>query len=357
LNSKRIGGTHAPDLLDLGERRKEEDVVTAQIEFFFARLQEIMKAFVINLDRAPHKFQRICDRLRAAGIEDIERIEAVDARALTKRDISEISTKTCATFCPREAIAISASHMTAWKRVLESGDDHAMIFEDDAVVVADFLRSVTRLLRDVPKDFDVLLLGCFGLCDPARKGLARHLAPGSMKNSLVHDSRRSVFAPELFAGTHAYIVSKKGCEKLLQRIPKARFHIDWTIASEHAHVNIYAARSDIAFQEHMDDSGTATHRGFPGSVSSVLWNVRGAKGIPWGYYADVRFLRLGTDAVVLSPWHVILFVTGMVSRLLRIPPYILGSFVVADIAFFRPQDTLSRLTSFVLGWTTLYSFR
>lgn len=306
-------------------------------------------ALVINLDRSPQKFQIVSERLRAAGVNDVQRVPAIDASVLSRSDIARLATKPCAVFCPREAIAISASHTAAWKRVAESNAKYAMIFEDDVVVVDDFSRKVRAVLEKIPKDFDVLLLGCFGLCDPDRKGFARLFAPGYMKNSLRYDSPHA-FAPELFAGTHAYIVSKKGCAKLLERIPRARFHIDWTIASEHAHIDIYAARPPLAFQETMDDSETATCRGFPGSLSSALWTVRDAGGVPLGYYADVRFLRLGTDALVLSPWHVVLFIAGAVLRLANVPWYVLAVLSGADIALFCPGDIVSRLLFFSLGW-------
>jgi hypothetical protein len=240
--------------------------------------------------------------------------------------------------------------MAAWKRVLEDEVPHAMIFEDDAVLVDEFTQKLRRALASAPPNFDILLLGCFGLCDPGRpQGLVSACAPPFMKNSVSYESNR-VFAPELFAGTHAYIVSNAGCKKLLERIPKARFHIDWTIASEHAFISIYATNPQLAHQERMDDSDTATCRGFPGSASAVLWNICDSKGIPWGYYADVRFLRLGTDALVVSPWHVILLLVGAVSRFARVPWHVIATLVAADIAVFRPRDTVSRLMFLGLGW-------
>ena len=85
------------------------------------------------------------------------------------------------------------SHLLVHKRLLESGDDAAFIFEDDAVVPRKGVDA--QVLTSFPDDWDVVLLGCHGV----------------QGSGLAGDFRRI----RRFVGLHAYAISARGAHKVL----------------------------------------------------------------------------------------------------------------------------------------------
>ena len=85
------------------------------------------------------------------------------------------------------------SHLLVHKRLLESGDDAAFVFEDDASLPRVGLDP--QVLAGLPGDWDVLLLGCHGVQGGGMIGTWRRI-------------RR-------FVGLHAYAISARGARKVL----------------------------------------------------------------------------------------------------------------------------------------------
>jgi glycosyl transferase family 25 len=151
----------------------------------------------------------------------------------------------------RGAIGCFLSHRKIYEQLLESDAPAALIFEDDAIIAKDIGASIQSL--KTPADTDILLLGYF--CNSCRRtscGVAR--------------ARK-------FFGTHAYIITRAGAEKLLRR-PEM-----WTIGkqidallgelSRNGNLNIYATMKQYAVQD----------ANFPTSIQLTL---REQKNInPW----------------------------------------------------------------------------
>lgn len=96
-------------------------------------------AYVINLDRVPARWDFVRDQFAGAGIGDIQRFAAVDAKAPgfeapgyaphTWRDRWELS---------RSAQAVFESHRALWHRVRNDHPDGAVICEDDILISGRF---------------------------------------------------------------------------------------------------------------------------------------------------------------------------------------------------------------------------
>ena len=98
-----------------------------------------MKAYLINLARSKERLAAADAQLRAAGVA-YERVEAVDGRALSRRErrrlCSAVRFWAIQGMWPRrEEIGCALSHQAVYRRMLEAGEPLAAVFEDDVEVL------------------------------------------------------------------------------------------------------------------------------------------------------------------------------------------------------------------------------
>ena len=239
-------------------------------------------------------------------------------------------------FCTPTAAAIALGHIGIWKRVARGTDAAALVLEDDAVLCPDFKNALQRVMRHVPPDFDVVLLDS--------------TVPNACTSVQVSPTVRQ---PWFFAGTHAYVVSRKGAAYLVCQNPVAKWHIDLQIALLTPGLKLYQATPSLAANgslapSRMTQSATAGHGEFPSNL-------------PW-YFMHVHMFRLGTwkHHVRVSPVHVIMLALGM----MRFPNTLVMMAIAVDavIALMRgnhiasPRDVLIKLAFFVVGMRLRTSF-
>lgn len=298
--------------------------------------------YVINLDRSVDRMRRMDEQLRSHGVE-YRRWPAVDGSRLTRAEMREHATPFCQTFCTASTLGCALSHIRLWRHILDSGHELALVLEDDARLVPEFNEGLRGALGDVPEDVDVLLLGCFLLCDKDRNYPIGH-ALTRMVFKKGRDDRRtwgSVFVPELFGGTHAYVVSRKGCEKLLRLFPKANYHIDYEM--NHPDLALYAVSPDLAYQGNMTDSTIASFS-FPKSLTPLLDSIKDTKRVSLAYYMDAPAGQV--LGLRMNVWFGMFLVIGLVLGG-RAGPYVAGLFI-ADVAV--GGDVTGPLVAFLVGW-------
>jgi glycosyl transferase family 25 len=116
-------------------------------------------AFVINLKRAPERWQHVSVQLAAAGIP-FERIEAIDGKTLTLpiAEFSELSYRLLhGRYVNVYEIGCYLSHLAAMDRFLASGDEYGLILEDDVTISPD-LPVIIDAAITWSDDWDVLRL-------------------------------------------------------------------------------------------------------------------------------------------------------------------------------------------------------
>lgn len=131
-----------------------------------------MQVWCINLDRRPDRWAHVLAEGTRAGIA-IERLPAVDAKE-PHVAAAAAQVEPTADGLPMSAAAFAcfASHRLAWQRLLESGDSHGMVMEDDL----NLSPAIGRLLGTdwIPADADVVKLETWGTrCHVAREATAR----------------------------------------------------------------------------------------------------------------------------------------------------------------------------------------
>jgi GR25 family glycosyltransferase involved in LPS biosynthesis len=131
--------------------------------------------YVINLDRNKSRLGLFMEQYAVSDIsvKKVKRIAAADGRKINiAQYISDTAYKEIQTIettgfrtkhyqLTRGAVGCYLSHLKAYSLIKDSPDkSHGLIFEDDVNIAHDFFFKLNRLLRNIPNDWDVLLLGC-----------------------------------------------------------------------------------------------------------------------------------------------------------------------------------------------------
>lgn len=267
--------------------------------------RQSIRAFVISLDDATgtarmETMQKQCQEL------DIEcmKVPGVRGTKLSWRDMDRDASAACQWACTPSMVGCGASHIKIWKRVVAENMEYALVLEDDAVLDPSFKKDTLHALAIVPKDYHILLLGCF-MCDASTQHMLSRPTTSKAPPGL-----RSV---SHFGGTHAYIISNAGARHLLGASKgKVSYHIDTQMSSTHG-VKIYALDTDVAYQADMKTSSTASY-GFPYSINKLLGSIQTDKNIDLAYFYNVGIVRIGpyhSSHIVVTPWHIFFFLLGL----------------------------------------------
>jgi GR25 family glycosyltransferase involved in LPS biosynthesis len=103
--------------------------------------------------------------------------------------------------CTVGQLGCMCSHMALWRKVVDDGLDHAVVLEDDVLVADGFRTEVANILGELPALWD----HCY---------LFHH--PQCKRDLPLAGARHVQRAFETW-GTVAYVVSRRGAEKLLAR--------------------------------------------------------------------------------------------------------------------------------------------
>ena len=113
-----------------------------------------MKAYLINLERAPERLAAADATLRAAGVA-YERVEGVDGRALTGRALRAAANRLrfrliYGAWPGPGAIGCALSHQAVYRRMIAADAPLALVFEDD-ISIPDperFRRTLAAIAQD-----------------------------------------------------------------------------------------------------------------------------------------------------------------------------------------------------------------
>lgn len=116
-----------------------------------------MKCYLINLDRAPERLQRMQEILTQHGI-DFERFPAIDAQQFTPEILEKYRSQNPeGTPIPTGDLACGMTHREILRKIASGDDDYAVVMEDDL----HFARDIAFFLNSsawIPADADVVKL-------------------------------------------------------------------------------------------------------------------------------------------------------------------------------------------------------
>ncbi len=243
--------------------------------------------FVINLDRRPDRLAAQKAQAARLGFM-IERVPAMDgadprfaARAVGLARNGPIGPLNDG------ALACSMSHAVAWKRLLDSGGEAALILEDDA-----------ELSARVPAFLDAFGEARLGL------DLVRLERKSNERGLFVEKSGYEVAGCELrrlhslHAGAAAYIISRRGAHFALDRFEGIDVPIDHFLFNPASRTVFAALRPYQAFPALARQSRAISDRSDVGSRTRRGNVVSGAR--QFGYHARRALFEAGPFFVALA---------------------------------------------------------
>lgn len=282
----------------------------------------VSRAFVINMASAKDRWAAVTSQLRREGVS-YERVEGLVGK--DHRDDARVS-PWCKVMCSDGVVGCALSHMQAWRALLASGEDAALVMEDDAVLAENFLPRLNACVAELDAKkgrdgwarggWDVLLAGCFGMCDkrqryanPITVGLSPMLRMITRNVACVPSRSAKVFAPEFFWGLHCYVVTRAGARRLLRVVRTVWYHVDFQLNT--LPLRIYACSPPLAGQSGFDASSIATSSGAPLALSAAMAPFRDGDGVPYHYYMGVPVARH------VNGWTIVFAALGALFALLR----------------------------------------
>lgn len=131
----------------------------------------------------------------------------------------------------RGAVGCYLSHLSIYKKIVESKIDYGIIFEDDSIISSDFYARLQYGLTQIPDDWDIFLLGLTCLkCD--------------IKSEYITVNR--------FWGTHGYIIKNKSAAKLVEYLDRPlskQIDADLSLLIKREIIKVYSINPLIVVQD------------------------------------------------------------------------------------------------------------
>lgn len=181
------------------------------------------------------------------------RLNAVDGKELKEHPTTSI--------CPNNVLGCGLSHRSAWKYVVNNKLSKCIILEDDVIKFDNFDEKIEKSLRNVPTDWDLILLGYQGACDYNQDySTWQHLFLSLffMKKREHKKISTDLFVPEKPHGLFGYIVSNKGAKTLLKNIQSVYWHID-ILSYNINNLQLFAINPPIILHDYNNNSNLGSN--------------------------------------------------------------------------------------------------
>tara|TARA_A100001015_G_C15009892_1_gene722513 strand:- start:389 stop:1918 length:1530 start_codon:yes stop_codon:yes gene_type:complete len=195
----------------------------------------IDNVYCINLNTNNDRFLLLDNMAKKENIQ-LNRFEAIDTRGVLYLKYKTLihpnsynklydtilrkSRKTHDELTPG-AIGCYLSHLNLYKEALDRGDKLILVFEDDTVIPNNFKYDLLKKTKNLPKDFDIFLLGWIS------KG----------KNNI--KVSEDIVKVRKYILMHSYLITDVGMRKIISTGLPIRKQIDHMISDNSNYINIY----------------------------------------------------------------------------------------------------------------------
>uniref|UniRef100_A0A6C0H7W7 Glycosyl transferase family 25 domain-containing protein n=1 Tax=viral metagenome TaxID=1070528 RepID=A0A6C0H7W7_9ZZZZ len=260
--------------------------------------------YVISLDKKPPVLEHLRQHNLLPNL-----IHGVDGSKCDQRKLVKHFHPVYVDFGPRSAQGCAMSHIKVWREFIKSDNEFAFIFEDDVVLEPKFTSQLQQVLEQVPADFDMLSLGCFGSeNDPNFFTVV--LGMLGLTQTPQHVSER-IKIPRIALATHAYVLSRKGAEKLIKLLDgKLYNHIDYCIQwlSVNNQINRYVATPRLAYQTSSDGTTSSNiSSSHPKLITNLLDKIYLDTRVRASYVSSLSVARMGEQVISVSSLLFLLF--------------------------------------------------
>ena len=217
----------------------------------------INKTYVINLKPRQDRWSQIKKDFKNIDLQ-LNRWNATDGSKLSENSINKITTPLCNQFCTNGIIGCWLSHFNIWKSIVKNKETNVLILEDDAIPIDNFEKEFLQGYNDLPNDWDLVFLGCYGSCENNKFSNIFYEFLSNSKNTeldINNYNSKFLFKPCFPLHMHAYLISYQGALKLINNkaLQKVSYHIDYTlsksiISNKNINFNMFAFKKPIVTQ-------------------------------------------------------------------------------------------------------------
>lgn len=167
--------------------------------------------YVINLKQDINRYKKLKEDLKKLNIH-LERFDAIYGKEIKNIEkYNKYIENECKYICPKSVIGIGLSHTMLLEKIYKNyikngGNNYSLILEDDVEPLLKNKNIINKIIKESPKDSDIILLYCQGYCNYNKR-------------------EKKYIKKKYFIGSlAAYLIKKSSIPKLLKK--KIYFHID-----------------------------------------------------------------------------------------------------------------------------------
>ena len=322
-------------------------------------MNNIDNVYYINLDKDTDKKRDMLEEFNRVGIKNPVRIPGVYGKTMTKSDIRKVTTPFCGAICTPTIIGCGTSHLNTWKEIIKNNDRYAMVCEDDIKFAdANFIQIYNSLINEVPPDFDLIYLGCFG-CEKNMFYNPSFLSINNPK-TIKEINSYEIREPSMAFAFHCYIISNTAAKKLVDYYQKngINTHIDVSV-QQLARKNLikrYTITPNLVLQTswlNINSSENAVN--FPIILNKIMKNFELFPGMPLDYTMSCSFGHFYDYEI--NPWTVIFILLAIVLYKFNYNPLTIAIgfllLTIPDLIIPKPHYTQYIVSLFILLTPTL----
>lgn len=247
----------------------------------------LYSTYIISL----HKPDKLIEKLKLKGLNPIL-FNAINGLHATENQLVKNVSYMWKIIGPKSAIGCGLSHKLLWSKFLKTKSEYAVIFEDDIIYKnVNIKKEIEYAILNAPIDFDILYLGNIRI-------------PGLTYLSKI---KSNIFKTTLSLATHAYIISRKGANKL--NSIKLFNHVDLCLQyySWINYIKTYVIEPRLIYQTSTCSSiSTNTPNSFPNIINKYLSYYYIDKNVRLSYISTVSCFRIGPLNITISVFFSIL---------------------------------------------------
>lgn len=265
--------------------------------------------YVINLDRNNNKWNKLNKTLNKYNIIPT-RISAVDGYLLEDNNINNDKTVLFKLFGNSRLEAIYTSHKKTWNIInkKKSKNKYSIILEDDAVPIKNFDKELKKIFKYLPKEWDLILLGCIGCCNENNKcnNILDKFTKLFINNRKYRNKKKIknkyLYEPLVFSGAHSYLINNNSINKIINTMTKINYHIDISL-SNNQYLIKYATKKKIFNQD-------PTYSSYKNNRLDILNNIiidkENKASLNW--YLNMPLFNIGKIKITLFVLFIINFI-------------------------------------------------
>lgn len=242
---------------------------------------------------------------------------------------------------PPSTLGCAISHLQVWKKFIKTKQKYCLILEDDVIFDNSFhKKNVVKILKHTPSDFDLLYLGCFD------SNIFKYAMTLVSNSGSFEKINKYVNKPAVALATHSYILSRKGCKKLIKLLDgNINNHIDFCIQNLNKdklinayscnHKLIYQTSTDSNYSLHTNKNNLSTNviNKHPMFLQNILSKIYIDDHVTCDYLFTCSFMKIGS------------FTFNLTSIL----------FLLLGIIFYRINYSLLSMSFFILSLPEILS--